>query len=459
MEGAEKVRKRRIEMNPYPLFLVAVVGLLVFAVFLMVERIQNASMLAEKQLSARAERVAYRLEEKLIQARERIEIVALNPLIQGNPRAVKGLLTAMMECSPLYEGLLVLNHDGSLIAEVPTDSDLGFLAYSNGVTALVDNYRPIHVNIDGTSHYLLAIAVEARDKDRGADRLLIALINLSAIADATILGTDEDEVRLSIEDGRELVLLEPAGSDGQRAPEGFTFKLLSIFMGELPAYLEGIAQVPTPGWAITIRKPYGLFLSETLQKTLSSFHFYVLLFFPIIIVFVIIILMINHSRRYFKEQAVRDGLTGLYNHRFLQTELRANVAKRGAGQTAFLMIDIDDFKHFNDTHGHQAGDQLLQKVADILLANTRQTDVVARYGGEEFAIVLPDTGPEEAFAIAERIREAVGRKCQITISVGVSSFPEHAATVEELIKGADKALYKAKDISKDRVEGVWNLAK
>ncbi|MGI6034432.1 MAG: diguanylate cyclase [Limnochordia bacterium] len=453
------MRKRRSEMNPYPLFLVAVVGLLVFAVFLMVERIQNASMLAEKQLSARAERVAYRLEEKLIQARERIEIVALNPLIQGNPRAVKGLLTAMMECSPLYEGLLVLNHDGSLIAEVPTDSDLGFLAYCNGVTALVDNYRPIHVNVDGTSHYLLAVAVEARDKDRRADRLLIALINLSAIADATILGTDEDEVRLSIEDGRELVLLEPAGSSGQRAPEDFTFKLLSIFMGELPAYLEGIAQVPTPGWAITIRKPYGLFLSETLQKTLSSFHFYVLLFFPIIIVLVIIILAVNHSRRYFKEQAVRDGLTGLYNHRFLQTELRASVAKGRTDQTSFLMIDIDDFKRFNDSYGHQAGDQLLQELAGILLANTRQTDVVARYGGEEFAIVLSDTDPEEAVKIAQRIREAVKRECRITVSIGISSFPDHAATVEELIKGADKALYKAKDISKDRVEGVWNLAK
>jgi len=97
------------------------------------------------------------------------------------------------------------------------------------------------------------------------------------------------------------------------------------------------------------------------------------------------------------------------------------------------MIDIDNFKTLNDRLGHQAGDKMLERIADVILSNIRSSDVAARYGGEEFALVLPGLGPEDALKVAERIRLAVKRECEITVSTGVSSLPKYATTVEELI--------------------------
>jgi len=131
--------------------------------------------------------------------------------------------------------------------------------------------------------------------------------------------------------------------------------------------------------------------------------------------------------------AVKDGLTGLSNHRFFQTYLRTEIVGRENRGFSLLMIDIDNFKTLNDRLGHQAGDKMLERIADVILSNIRSSDVAARYGGEEFALVLPGLGPEDALKVAERIRLAVKRECEITVSTGVSSLPKYATTVEELI--------------------------
>ena len=118
------------------------------------------------------------------------------------------------------------------------------------------------------------------------------------------------------------------------------------------------------------------------------------------------------------------------------------------------MIDIDNFKAFNDTYGHQAGDSIIREISKIFRDASRKIDVVARYGGEEFGIILPITKKEEALILAERIRRAVetspGLK-NITISIGVSSFPEDGEKKEDLIAYADRALYKAKRSGKNRI--------
>jgi len=125
------------------------------------------------------------------------------------------------------------------------------------------------------------------------------------------------------------------------------------------------------------------------------------------------------------------------------------------------MIDIDFFKNFNDSFGHLAGDKLLKEIASILKASCREVDLVARYGGEEFAIILPETYKEKAYSSAERIRKLTANHPfyyadkkppkRITISIGVSSFPQDASRKDTLIACADKALYAAKETGRNRV--------
>jgi two-component system cell cycle response regulator len=159
--------------------------------------------------------------------------------------------------------------------------------------------------------------------------------------------------------------------------------------------------------------------------------------------------------------AVTDGLTGLHNHRAFQDYLEEQfqVAMRNRQPLAVILMDVDHFKQYNDTYGHQAGDEVLRQVAQILSAHVREGDFVARYGGEEFVIVLPRTDLESAVAVAERLREAVQsaewRLRPVTGSFGVACIRPDMETRQELIEAADQALYQAKKNGRNRVE-AWN---
>lgn len=168
--------------------------------------------------------------------------------------------------------------------------------------------------------------------------------------------------------------------------------------------------------------------------------------------------------------ATIDGLTELYNHRFFQETLKSQIeiAKRYGQPFSLIIVDIDFFKKFNDTYGHQAGDAVLKQVAQTLKKNSRTTDFVCRYGGEEMSIILPNTSAEEALFSANRMNKAVAEKDfqlnptdtgKVTISVGVATFPDNAETAQDLIEFADKGLYYAKEhgrnqvVKIDRIEG------
>ncbi|HET9526947.1 MAG TPA: diguanylate cyclase [Pyrinomonadaceae bacterium] len=166
----------------------------------------------------------------------------------------------------------------------------------------------------------------------------------------------------------------------------------------------------------------------------------------------------------FQLMSITDSLTGMPNRRYLEERLaeELNRSKRYDFPMSFLMIDIDDFKAYNDKNGHQAGDLAIQITAHCLKAALRSADVASRYGGEEFCILLPQTAMSEAGTIAERIRQRVNStqyphgKSQplggVTISVGVSTFSPTLNTSETIIAAADRALYQAKSLGKDRVE-------
>jgi diguanylate cyclase (GGDEF)-like protein len=160
--------------------------------------------------------------------------------------------------------------------------------------------------------------------------------------------------------------------------------------------------------------------------------------------------------------ATTDGLTGLFNHRYFQEQMQANIynANRYENNFSLVLIDIDFFKKFNDTFGHQAGDEVLRTVAKILKKYVRASDVVCRYGGEEMTIILTNTNHTAAISAAQKICDSVSSTtfklidnidCHVTISLGVSTYPEHGKTPTELIEYADKYLYKAKENGRNQV--------
>jgi len=163
------------------------------------------------------------------------------------------------------------------------------------------------------------------------------------------------------------------------------------------------------------------------------------------------------------EQAVTDDLTGLSNKRAFTdvADKEAARAQRFSHSLSLLMLDIDDFKRVNDTHGHLVGDDVLRRIGRILQAESRGIDEPARYGGEEFVVALPETGMQGAEELAERVRERIeaepvplsdgGEALRVTASLGVASIPDSASDVRGLIAAADAALYAAKRAGKNRV--------
>ncbi|MBX7100942.1 MAG: diguanylate cyclase [Myxococcaceae bacterium] len=161
-----------------------------------------------------------------------------------------------------------------------------------------------------------------------------------------------------------------------------------------------------------------------------------------------------------ERMAVTDGLTGAYNHRRFQEGLAAEVlrSERNGYPCAVLMVDVDLFKRVNDSLGHPRGDELLRQLAAVLASTLRQTDLFARYGGEEFAALLPETSRAEAAQVAERMRAAVEAQLtdaewrqKITVSIGVSVYPDDGKTPEQVLVSADQALYLAKHQGRNRV--------
>ena len=211
------------------------------------------------------------------------------------------------------------------------------------------------------------------------------------------------------------------------AARGEIFGLLQIARGgdDAEAHLEAI-------------RPLAVALADAMSLSLSS----------------------SALREQLRNQALRDGLTGLYNRRFLEEMLDRSTQeaeRRGVPMSA-IMIDLDHFKRLNDQYGHSTGDAVLREVARVIMASLRVTDVACRYGGEEMLVLLPDCPLEEAVRTAERLRlqieslSNVANGQSVTASFGVACTPETTARPGELVAVADAALYQAKRLGRNRVE-------
>jgi diguanylate cyclase (GGDEF)-like protein len=174
-----------------------------------------------------------------------------------------------------------------------------------------------------------------------------------------------------------------------------------------------------------------------------------------------IAIAINNAQLY--ALAVTDGLTGLYVRRYfdLRMEEEMEQAKRYGRDFALMLFDIDHFKKFNDTHGHQTGDLVLQQFADLLRNNTRKSDICCRYGGEEMTVILPESAMEEAALLSNKLCDIIrnhvfkgtgGQDLTVTTSIGVSAYREDFDDPHAMVEAADQALYKAKELGRNRVE-------
>ncbi len=164
----------------------------------------------------------------------------------------------------------------------------------------------------------------------------------------------------------------------------------------------------------------------------------------------------------FREMAIRDGLTGLFNHRHAQDRLTEEYerSKRFKRRFSILFMDVDHFKFFNDNNGHQAGDEVLKTIAQLMTSAIRESDIVARWGGEEFIIIAAETDARQACELAERIRIAVATHAfahskqqplgLVSLSIGVATISNSTQDAQSLVKLADDAVYHAKDHGRNR---------
>lgn len=191
-----------------------------------------------------------------------------------------------------------------------------------------------------------------------------------------------------------------------------------------------------------------------------------LLFATIVFIAMLIVKYVIKSKDFEQQYklATTDGLTGLYNHRYFQEQMTSALehSKRYETEFSLIIIDIDYFKKFNDNFGHQCGDRVLRLVAQTIKRNVRATDIVCRYGGEEMSIILPNIGYEDALFTAQKLCKMVAaqevrtnndKTTNVTISLGVATYPKDAQTTQDLIKIADENLYKAKENGRNQVGG------
>ncbi|MCU7850172.1 MAG: diguanylate cyclase [Candidatus Thiodiazotropha sp. (ex Lucinoma kastoroae)] len=161
-----------------------------------------------------------------------------------------------------------------------------------------------------------------------------------------------------------------------------------------------------------------------------------------------------------EESSLRDGLTGLYNRRYLDKQINQEIqlSKRYNWDLSLAMVDIDFFKKVNDQYGHDAGDEVLQSVSNTMMGQLRGTDILCRYGGEEFALIMPKINLEKAASILDRLRSSIetssirvgDQSISVSVSMGVSQYSEQS-TLDELFKQADHALYQSKKNGRNRV--------
>jgi diguanylate cyclase (GGDEF)-like protein len=257
-------------------------------------------------------------------------------------------------------------------------------------------------------------------------------------------------------------------SGGFRSPMRVLFIFYVVIATFLIHYKKALRNTVTANVLVVV-----LFLSEE-GLVISFAKLATLIAFNIVLIFAFFISAylsqnlrqneekIQHLLKRTRELSVTDGLTGLYNqtHFFLLLKLQFEKAKRYHSPFSLIIFDVDNFKNYNDINGHLKGSEALQHVAELMRGVFRSSDILAKYGGDEFVIILPNSDKVGSFLAADRMREVMEEETfdggetqpmgKVTISLGISAYPEHGQTMEELLDRADKALYFAKETGRNK---------
>jgi diguanylate cyclase (GGDEF)-like protein len=238
------------------------------------------------------------------------------------------------------------------------------------------------------------------------------------------------------------------------------YALLGVFLG-LGAPVGSLAL------RVLLQKHHGLLLS-LLREWHQYSYFYTYMTVGTVTAFVLFGFFIGWRSEDLNRFAITDGLTGLYNHRYLHERLDQEIERSDRYQEPLtaVILDIDDFKKVNDLYGHPFGDRVLAGIAQVILQTVRRTDLAGRYGGEEFFVIMPRTNAEQALPIAQRIVSAIGDHTFVfkgivavrtTVSVGLATYPsldDGIKNKSSLLSATDQSLYKAKRTGKNKVV-VW----
>jgi diguanylate cyclase (GGDEF)-like protein len=201
---------------------------------------------------------------------------------------------------------------------------------------------------------------------------------------------------------------------------------------------------------------YGPFVTESRNESLLLLQAFMGVMGVMTICVAVVVAQLRTAREELEREVVTDPVTGLANYRRFENVFSAEVerSRRNGRPFALLLLDLDGLKKINDTHGHSIGSQALRRVAIVLQFHSRAVDTAARYGGDEFAVLLPETGAERAWRVAERIAERVaddGEEPRLSISFGISVYPQDGETIGEIFRTADAALYAMKRAGGSRV--------
>lgn len=246
---------------------------------------------------------------------------------------------------------------------------------------------------------------------------------------------------------------------------------VTVATGILLALLTGIIIMAINSAFVASLAAFSMYILYVLSSyfALKYFNVWIDIVYPLLLAMIAFVsaFIVKYfiKSRDFEHQyrlATTDGLTELFNHRYFQEQMTMQVenSRRYNSEFSMIILDIDFFKKFNDTFGHQAGDAVLRQVAQTLKKNVRATDIVCRYGGEEMSIILPNTGKNVAHSTAEKICQRVStnkfklqgdKEVSVTISLGVSTFPHDGETPSAMIDAADKRLYNAKHNGRNQV--------
>jgi diguanylate cyclase (GGDEF)-like protein len=470
------VRRRLIVL--FAIMIIPFVGFSVYRAYDIRSHLETDALETNLRL---ARGVAHSIDDYLLSTVGLLRVVAESEVVRsGDTAALDAWLVTTLPEHPYYQNLIYVDNEGNIRAAGLKPEDPGAVVNVADTAYYVRSMESAGVaigdfmygKISGNPVVHICYPVYATDGSRAG--FVAAAMNLTRVQDRLMREQTEAHTSISVLDRSGMVVArnhDPESWVGRSVWDEFRVaEMLELGEGSGETVLEdgtrlvcSYTEVESAPWFVRV----GVNEDHLAHLTATEIGAHYAVFVPIALIAVAGWLWIGRDvdrlHRDTQRLSLIDPLTGLWNGRAMRDDMARvhGEAERVGGRFAVLMVDLDNFKVYNDRYGHAAGDEALKVAAAALRESVRVGDRVFRYGGEEFCVVLPDIAPDDATVVAERVREAVAhvviiprpsaQPVPLSVSIGVASYPDDAPTVHELIQRADEALYHAKRTGRNRV--------